>query len=76
VVYRARSPARKTLKDTYFETEWAKDTASSVWNNINYLPLDKCYEFLIGLMSNHGSSSSSVMQINSFGQVQRIESNP
>jgi len=59
----------KTLKDTYFETEWAKDTANSVANNINYLPLDKCYEFLIGLMSNQGSSSSSVMQINSFGQV-------
>jgi len=42
----------KTLKDTYFETEWAKDTANTVANNINYLPLDKCYEFLIGLMSN------------------------
>jgi len=40
----------KTLKDTYFETAWTKNTAG-MNSDVPYLPLNKGYDFLMDLMS-------------------------
>ena len=38
----------KTLKDTYFETAWTKNTAG-MNSDVPYLPLNKGYDFLMDL---------------------------